>query len=417
MSKSKSYLTEIKTMLRNHMAWLGDRRNGMAADFAYYDLSGLNLRGINLSSAKLVGANMAKSVLAGANLTGADLFAADLEGADLSGANFYGANLRGACLNGANLTRANLTGADLRGGDVDQSGDYGSVQRFDAQTGLYTTKTVMLDACLANAMLIDTQFQHCDMSGVDLESADLSGADLSGAILIGANIGDAASLGAEGNRTCLDGAIFDYSAVVALQARGVSARTTYKDARGVFLKMMDQHQDWIQSNGRKGRRVAFDAVTLEGLTLDGLNMSGVKLTRSNLRGCSLRGTDLSMADLSYTDLTAASLCQATISGTVFRRANLSNADLSGVRALTVFIAGNQERPWPTNFQRAIMAGADLRAAEAEAPLFHGVDLTKSRLNLIVLRSGNFRGATLPESVSEDKLNELRQAKPVRAGRS
>ena len=142
MDVKKITKDELEVILRKHMLWLNDDKDGERANLrgtdlrdadlsgAYLsgaDLSGAYLRGADLSGAYLRGANLSGANLSGANLRGTDLRDADLSGAYLSGADLSGAYLRGADLSGANLRGAYLSGANLRGADLsgaDLSGAY-----------------------------------------------------------------------------------------------------------------------------------------------------------------------------------------------------------------------------------------------------------------------------------------------------
>lgn len=84
--------------------------------FPLLDLVGANLAGADFAEFDLIGLNLHQADLQGTNLAEADLSWANLSGANLSGANLTGAqlfeaDLRSACLAGANLTDVNLTGA------------------------------------------------------------------------------------------------------------------------------------------------------------------------------------------------------------------------------------------------------------------------------------------------------------------
>lgn len=87
-----------------------------------------------------------------ANFSGADLSGADLSGARLYDADFSEANLRGANLSGANLLKVNLSGVVLSRGTqvnlglaeidrmnfrIGESGDFYSVQEWDAIARMY----------------------------------------------------------------------------------------------------------------------------------------------------------------------------------------------------------------------------------------------------------------------------------------
>jgi uncharacterized protein YjbI with pentapeptide repeats len=92
--------------------------------------------------------------------------------------------------------------------------------------------------------------------------------------------------------------------------------------------ILEQHRDWVKSNGRSGRQA----------DLSRLNLEGADLTDTNLQGALLNGTVLKGADLLLTDLQGASLLQANLAGANLlgarlREANLQGATLEGATGL------------------------------------------------------------------------------------
>ena len=75
--------TELKEILKKHLAWLRCEPDGCRANLRDADLCGANLRDADLRGANLRGANLCGANLRGANLRDADLCGANLRGADL----------------------------------------------------------------------------------------------------------------------------------------------------------------------------------------------------------------------------------------------------------------------------------------------------------------------------------------------
>lgn len=88
----------MKEILKLHIKWLNNEKDGVRANLSDTYLSGANLRGANLSGANLSGANLRGASLRYADLSDADLRYANLRGADLSGADLRYADLRYANL-------------------------------------------------------------------------------------------------------------------------------------------------------------------------------------------------------------------------------------------------------------------------------------------------------------------------------
>jgi uncharacterized protein YjbI with pentapeptide repeats len=99
---------QLDLILKLHLKWLNNEKDGKRANLTEANLSRANLTRANLTWANLTRANLSR-----ANLTRADLTWANLTRANLSRANLTWANLTRANLTEANLSRANLTRADL----------------------------------------------------------------------------------------------------------------------------------------------------------------------------------------------------------------------------------------------------------------------------------------------------------------
>jgi len=103
-----------------------------------------------------------------------------------------------------------------------------------------------------------------------------------------------------------------------------------------------QSADFIRTNLHNANLVranmnqaTFDACNLTGAFLQKAQLKGSKLVSffentNNLTNTNLKGANLMNADLQGSDLTGASLHNANISGTIFDKADLTAADLSGV---------------------------------------------------------------------------------------
>ena len=70
---------ELKEILKKHLEWLKDEKDGERADLRYANLSYTDLSSANLSSANLSYADLSYADLRYANLSSADLRSADLD--------------------------------------------------------------------------------------------------------------------------------------------------------------------------------------------------------------------------------------------------------------------------------------------------------------------------------------------------
>ncbi|HYD70355.1 pentapeptide repeat-containing protein [Azospirillum sp.] len=353
--RTQAEIETIKAALMGHQNWL-KRKGGKRADLSFKNLSGLNLEKMNLSGAKLSGATFVGSRLAGADLSQTDLFGADLEGANLTGANLAGADLRGANLHRAALTDAILRGADLRAGAIMSDGG--------AAKGGGQTK--LTEAKLERSILNGANFAGCDLSGADLNDADLSGAELTGAVLVGTDLAGATLDGATFGNTVIDAAALSQTYIPFALPANALAQPTYREvAAADFLAMVVEHERWVETEGREGKRLDADLLSVTGSDIGGRILSAARLRRCRFPRAKWRGVDLQMADLSYTDLEGADLAEADLRGATLRRARLAAAKLGKADARPLHLAGG--RAWPANFDSADLSFADLRGAQmAEA---------------------------------------------------
>ena len=84
-------------------------------------------------------------------------------------------------------------------------------------------------------------------------------------------------------------------------------------------KILEEHEKWLRSFKRKGKRANLHRAALRYADLRGANLRGANLRGADLNNANLRGADLNNADLRHTDLSYADL----------RHTDLSYADLVG----------------------------------------------------------------------------------------
>jgi len=122
-------------------------------------------------------------------------------------------------------------------------------------------------------------------------------------------------------------------------------------------KILKKHKKWRDTDENKGEKADLSHADLKRIEahlrlfikadLSNANLSGVDLSRADLRGA-----DLSHADLSSADLSGANLAFANLSG-----ANLSYANLSGIYGGEVNLRGANLRE--ADLSRAILSFAKL----------------------------------------------------------
>lgn len=173
---------------------------------------------------------------------------------------------------------------------------------------------------------------------------------------------------------------------------------------------LDNHEEWLASNGTKGQRAEFPGADLSGAELLGANLSGARLDNADLSGAWLRNAilisaDLSNADLSGAGLNHANMTEAFLHNAKMAKANLKNADLSEAWLDEAILRGAdlQEAKlsgaWlgKANLSKAKLGNADLSGAWLQKAILSYADLFKADLTGAELQDANLARAYLGEA--------------------
>lgn len=130
-------------------------------------------------------------------------------------------------------------------------------------------------------------------------------------------------------------------------------RSTLRAAKIELEIILEQHREWVKSEGRRGRQA----------DLSRLNLEAADLTDTSLQGAILNETVLKGADLLLTDLQGASLMQANLEGANLLGARLREANLQGANLQNA-----------TGLLAAELAGTNLTFAKLPAEVTTAEDL-------------------------------------------
>jgi uncharacterized protein YjbI with pentapeptide repeats len=323
-----------ETLYKELLERLKNKENVAGWDFAGLNLSNQNLSGIDFNGCYLEKVDLTDSKLIGANLEGAILAFANLSGCDLSGANLKRANL-GA----ANLTHAVCEGADLT------------------------------EAILARSLLTGAKLTNCNLTDIDLLETELRDVDMSGSTLPKIQFIDLDMSRAKFHRTILTGSTFtscslkesDFSEAVLDESTWIESMVD--DANFSGAKMTNNRFP----GGTSLRRARFTNAMLDSsnfretdlrnadFTEASLNMCDfgdsdarkARFTRSIAKGGMFMGTDLGKADLSSMNLMGGTLMKARLTN-----ATLRDANCYGVEFMNATVGG-------TDFSGAILSQTKL----------------------------------------------------------
>src|SRR5688572_4732971 len=165
-------LTELKSILAAHRAWLRNERGGRRADLSLKILRDLKLPNLQLPRAKLTGAQLIHCDLSAAKVNECDFFAANLAGSKFVGADCRDSDFRGANLMGADFSEAQPSGTDFREGSllVNSGGQMAPPKREEWASE--KSDTMMNRANLTGAKLRKSIIRKADLSGAILRNAD-----------------------------------------------------------------------------------------------------------------------------------------------------------------------------------------------------------------------------------------------------
>jgi len=143
-------------------------------------------------------------------------------------------------------------------------------------------------------------------------------------------------------------------------------------------KKIELHQEWLNSNKKKGKKLNLNGEDLSRFHLKG-SLAFADLSNTNLSwiklSCNLYRANLRGANLSYANLKRAFLYGANLSGANLKRANLIEADL----------------------QQSNLIGADLRHADLNNADLSYANLLDANLENISLITANLYKITLPKN--------------------
>ena len=94
--------------------------------------------------------------------------------------------------------------------------------------------------------------------------------------------------------------------------------------------ILEHHQLWLDSSGKKGKKADLEGVNLRYTDLEGANLEGAILGYTDLKRVNFKGVILRYADLRGADLQGVNLEGANLEGVILRNANLKGANLEGV---------------------------------------------------------------------------------------
>ena len=172
-----------------------------------------------------------------------------------------------------------------------------------------------------------------------------------------------------------------------------------KTEKNHLFSILQEHQLWVLSNGKNGRKADLSGANLTGKNLRDANLkradlSGADLSKADLSGANLRGADLTGADLTDSNLTKANLTTAI----------LKNADLTRARLNMAILIKTDLRG--VNLNRAFLNKTDLEGANFDAEFLGNFALSTDHLQK-QLQSSETTIRNLQEKLNQAELNTVK----------
>ncbi len=131
-----------------------------------------------------------------------------------------------------------------------------------------------------------------------------------------------------------------------------------------LASVLKYHREWLDTQGRKGKRADLSRCNIEGADLNGVNLKNAKLTSACLDRVDLSNADLDNADFENASLKSVCMVYASLKGANLKEAVLERADLKEADFENADLSG-------ANLQYADLSGAELENAKlADAKFFN-----------------------------------------------
>ena len=173
-----------------------------------------------------------------------------------------------------------------------------------------------------------------------------------------------------------------------------------KRTRAELDEILEQHEQWVYSDGKLGSRA-----NLSNTFLEHVNLHNANLNNADLSGADLSGADLSNAKLTQANLTGARLVKADLSGARAEFAMFGGADLTGARLRDADVS--RANLVGARARNADFKGADLFYSRPGGADFRDADLAGANIDRAVFRGADLRGCDLDAAKGKPILDRAK----------
>ena len=155
--------------------------------------------------------------------------------------------------------------------------------------------------------------------------------------------------------------------------------------------VLEDHQVWLRTNKKDGKRADLIHVDLSGANLTGADLTKADLTYSNLTDANLSGANLTKADLTYSNLKYADLSWADLTKANLVHANLVHANLNQANLECVCL-------YKADLSGAYLYEANLADADLQYANLSEANLKRTNLSEVDLEHVELHCAVLPKQI-------------------
>ena len=190
------------------------------------------------------------------------------------------------------------------------------------------------------------------------------------------------------------------------------ADETWTPSPDRLKRILQEHQKWVESDGREGEQANLREANLQQSGLSNANLrdadlKGANLQRASLYKAKLQKANLYKANLQDANLKEVNLQEALLAGANLQKAKLYQADLQK----TALVGANLKEATLVlaNLQKADLLGANLQDANLQDANLEDVN----GLQVQQLRGANVSNAKLPEDVAKfEGLDIIKDASQI-----
>jgi uncharacterized protein YjbI with pentapeptide repeats len=280
---SEQKLAQLRQALRNHLLFVAGK-GGKRLNLMANNMSNFVLEEFNFSRASLLFCNLSYSNLQRARFCNADLTNSLFVRTNLTYADFSGATLDGVKFHYTDARDAKLDGTSMRQGSlmIFPKNDGGGAP-VSQQPRAVVQVTDLSNSNFEGASLQGAHLTNCILRNANLRNANLTNANLKGSDLQGANLQGARLKGVNMVNVVVKDAVLDLTPEVFDILRFNDDFVRHVEGVREIHSSLRDHENWVNSQGRAGKRLDLAGRSLRGVDLAGKTLAALSYQFERIR--------------------------------------------------------------------------------------------------------------------------------------